>query len=62
MSRKMTFCQSNNSRKLHQGLECLDMTAPWREYRDTGHWVNEPQGMDDVIAFLKKKPPKSTRQ
>ncbi|KAK2604075.1 hypothetical protein N8I77_007034 [Diaporthe amygdali] len=26
----------------------------WHEYEDGGHWVNEPQGVDDLVAFLKK--------
>ncbi|KAJ0114169.1 hypothetical protein J7T55_008004 [Diaporthe amygdali] len=26
----------------------------WHEYEDGGHWLNEPQGVDDLVAFLKK--------
>lgn len=26
----------------------------WHEYDDGGHWLNEPQGMDDIVAFLGK--------
>lgn len=25
----------------------------WHEYDDGGHWVNEPQGVDDFVAFLR---------
>jgi lysophospholipase-2 len=25
----------------------------FREYQDGGHWVNEPQGVDDLIQFLR---------
>jgi hypothetical protein len=23
------------------------------EYEDGGHWVNESQGIDDIVSFLK---------
>ncbi|KAI3391111.1 hypothetical protein diail_7945 [Diaporthe ilicicola] len=26
----------------------------WHEYEDGGHWVNEPQGVDDIADFLKR--------
>ncbi|KAK3312751.1 Phospholipase/carboxylesterase [Apodospora peruviana] len=28
-------------------------TVDWYEYEDGGHWVNEPQGVDDMVAFLR---------
>lgn len=40
-------------------LEYLGMSVAWHsypdagQYEDSGHWMNEPQGMDDVVAFLK---------
>lgn len=33
--------------KEHQNVE-------WHEYEDGGHWVNEPQGVDDIADFLKR--------
>ena len=26
----------------------------WREYEDGGHWVHEPEGVDDLYAFFLK--------
>ncbi|KAG8162393.1 hypothetical protein KVR01_008158 [Diaporthe batatas] len=26
----------------------------WHEYEDGGHWVNEPQGIDDIADFLRR--------
>jgi hypothetical protein len=26
----------------------------WREYEGGAHWFHEPEGLDDVIVFLKK--------
>ncbi|KXH29637.1 phospholipase/Carboxylesterase [Colletotrichum salicis] len=28
-------------------------TVEWHEYQSGGHWVNEPQGVDDMVSFLK---------
>lgn len=26
----------------------------WHEYKDGGHWINEPQGVDDIANFLRR--------
>lgn len=26
----------------------------WHEYEDGGHWINEPQGVDDFVNFLRQ--------
>ncbi|OTB15745.1 hypothetical protein K445DRAFT_375643 [Daldinia sp. EC12] len=26
----------------------------FHEYEDGGHWINEPQGVDDIVAFLRR--------
>lgn len=31
-----------------------EITVEWHEYEDGGHWLNEPQGMDDIGSFLRK--------
>ncbi|KAK7699025.1 hypothetical protein SLS64_011938 [Diaporthe eres] len=31
-----------------------ELNVEWHEYEDGGHWLNEPQGVDDIVAFLKK--------
>jgi lysophospholipase-2 len=44
-----------NGEKLCRGLRSLDASVSWRAYEDGGHWVNEPQGVDDMVAFLSGK-------
>ncbi|KAM0278488.1 hypothetical protein ACHAQH_005155 [Verticillium albo-atrum] len=29
------------------------LDVEWHEYSDGGHWVNEPNGVDDLVAFLR---------
>ncbi|CAN8103506.1 unnamed protein product [Discula destructiva] len=57
------LCQSSdddvvpveNGRVLRDELEKLqDVEVEWRECQDGGHWVNEPQGIDDLVGFLRK--------
>ncbi|KAF8860905.1 alpha/beta-hydrolase [Acephala macrosclerotiorum] len=45
----------DNGRLLHRTLEYLDVVTIWKEYEDGGHWINEPQGVDDMVAFLQEK-------
>lgn len=30
----------------------LELNVEWHEYEDGGHWLNEPQGVDDIVCFL----------
>lgn len=30
------------------------LKVEWHEYGDGGHWLNEPQGVDDIVAFLRR--------
>ncbi|KAK0661592.1 hypothetical protein QBC41DRAFT_235826 [Cercophora samala] len=30
------------------------LDVEWHEYDDGGHWINEPQGVDDFVAFLRR--------
>ncbi|KAI2617651.1 phospholipase/carboxylesterase [Hypomontagnella submonticulosa] len=40
-------------RKLYATLETREKTAvDYHEYEDGGHWINEPQGVDDMVKFL----------
>ncbi|MCJ1407661.1 hypothetical protein MMC19_001732 [Ptychographa xylographoides] len=41
-----------NGKKLSTTLEKLGMVVSWKEYEDGGHWVNEPQGVDDIVLFI----------
>lgn len=37
---------------LRDTLVKLGMLVEWHSYEDGGHWLNEPQGVDDMLAFL----------
>ena len=41
-----------NGEALRDGLKQLKMGVEWRCYEDGGHWLNEPKGVDDVVAFI----------
>lgn len=41
-----------NGEKLRDSLLELGMAVTWHDYGDGGHWINEPQGIDDVVAFF----------
>ncbi|KAF1984131.1 alpha/beta-hydrolase [Aulographum hederae CBS 113979] len=43
---------------LKDTLRRLGMRVEWREYEEcgeveNGHWLNEPEGVDDVVAFMR---------
>lgn len=40
--------------ELRDGLSRLGMEVQWRAYIEGGHWVNEPQGVDDLVEFLNR--------
>ncbi|KAI0479847.1 lysophospholipase II [Xylaria cf. heliscus] len=42
----------NNGRELRDVLQSRRFQVEWREYEDGGHWVNEPQGVDDIAHFM----------
>ncbi|KAF2226178.1 Alpha/Beta hydrolase protein [Elsinoe ampelina] len=44
----------SNGRRLCELLGKLGAEVEWREYVDGGHWLNEPQGVDDLVAFVKR--------
>ena len=42
-----------NGRRMRDTLvHSLQMDARLCEYEDGGHWINEPQGVDDIVQFL----------
>ncbi|KPI38153.1 uncharacterized protein AB675_1031 [Cyphellophora attinorum] len=44
-----------NARRMRDVLvNSLSMNVEMEEYKDGGHWVNEPQGVDDIVEFLKQ--------
>ncbi len=42
-----------NGKKLSTTLEKLGMVVSWKQYKDGGHWINEPQGVDDIVSFIR---------
>lgn len=42
-----------NGRALRDVLK-QSQDVEWHEYEDGGHWVNEPQGVDDIVGFLRR--------
>lgn len=43
-----------NGRELRDILLERSQVVDWHEYKDGGHWVNEPQGVDDLANFLRQ--------
>lgn len=45
-----------HGRALRDILNLLPETVEveWHEYEDGGHWINEPQGVDDLVSFIKR--------
>lgn len=41
-----------NGMDLSRTLEDLGLPVTWKSYEDGGHWINEPRGVDDIVAFL----------
>jgi predicted esterase len=33
-------------------MEALGFSVEWWEYNDGGHWIQEPQGINDLVTFL----------
>ncbi|KAK8090556.1 phospholipase carboxylesterase [Apiospora phragmitis] len=42
-----------NGRRLRDILMMQGFAVEWREYPDGGHWINEPQGVNDMALFLR---------
>ena len=41
-----------DGKKLSTTLEDIGMVVSWKQYEDGGRWVNEPQGVDDIVSFI----------
>ena len=37
---------------MSMALQELGMQVTWKEYESGGHWVQEPQGVDDLVEFM----------
>ena len=43
-----------NARRLRDTLAGFGVQVEWREYERGGHWLQEPQGAEDAVAFLRR--------
>lgn len=43
-----------NGEKLCRALNGLEMSVEWHPYDNEEHWLTEPQGVDDIVAFLNR--------
>ncbi|KAI0878140.1 lysophospholipase II [Hypoxylon argillaceum] len=41
-----------NGRELRDIVQSRRFQVEWKEYEDGGHWINEPQGVDDIVHFM----------
>ncbi|OQO03933.1 hypothetical protein B0A48_10575 [Cryoendolithus antarcticus] len=41
-------------KELNDTLVAGGMQVQWCAYPDGGHWINEPQGVDDIVAFVSR--------
>lgn len=53
-SRNDHIVPAKNGGDLRDGLVSLGVKVDWHEYSNGGHWFQEPQGIDDLAAFLRK--------
>lgn len=56
-----------NGKKLYHGLKAVGISSiTWKEYekcgggQEDGHWIHEPQGIDDMVVFMQQIVAKST--
>ncbi|KAF1933495.1 alpha/beta-hydrolase [Didymella exigua CBS 183.55] len=45
--------QFANGMAMRNCLEELRMDVKWQYFEEGGHWLNEPEGMDGIVEFLK---------
>ncbi|KAK6071974.1 phospholipase/Carboxylesterase [Seiridium cupressi] len=46
-----------NGRALRDHLSYHGQVVDWHEYESGGHWINEPEGVDDIVSFLDRYMP-----
>jgi lysophospholipase-2 len=42
-----------NGARLSQCLGNICEGVEWKKYKEGEHWINEPQGVDDLVAFIR---------
>ncbi|KAI2467917.1 phospholipase/carboxylesterase [Annulohypoxylon bovei var. microspora] len=43
-----------NGKQMRDILHNLNLEVNFHEYQDGGHWINEPEGVDDIVDFVTK--------
>ena len=43
-----------NGKELRTTLKELGFSVEWHEYEEGGHWINEPQGINDMSLFIQR--------
>jgi lysophospholipase-2 len=43
-----------NGEALRDELKKMGMRVEWEEFEEGGHWLNEPEGMDGIVRFIKE--------
>jgi lysophospholipase-2 len=57
----LAYCRDDNvvpvvnGEEMCKRLRDLGMQVEWRDYKEGGHWVNEPDGVDDLVRFLRSR-------
>lgn len=42
----------SNGESLKSSLSQIGLSVEWHQYQDGGHWLNEPRGINDIVAFV----------
>jgi acetyl esterase/lipase len=56
----LAYCKDDNvvpivnGVELCKGLRDLGLMVTWHAYDTGGHWLNEPQGVDDLVQFIRQ--------
>ena len=56
----LAHCQDDDviaigyGKELRDSLQLRGMSVEWNDYEEGGHWMNEPQGVDELTVFLRR--------
>ncbi|KAK5721949.1 hypothetical protein LTR15_006543 [Elasticomyces elasticus] len=59
----LAHCENDETIDIRYGKELRDKlvkmgcNVEWHDYKEGGHWVNEPEGVDDMVAFIQQRLP-----
>lgn len=42
-----------NGEAMRDCLDTMGLAVDWQQFEEGGHWLNEPEGMDEIVEFLK---------